>query len=206
MLAIPSLGLFSWRQLSIVGTDNSFSWSILGACFSRLQFVAQMDVAMGGRAAEELIFSKDKVTGGASHDLEGATAIAEAMVRKLGMSEKIGLRVIADNQGFGGRGQDLGPGTTEMIDSEVTRLLNESYKRAFSLLKAHRRELDLLAEALLNYETLDADDIHAIIEGDPKTVDAKMASSHRLLVVGKSRSVPSSAAKVAGKPEILGIQ
>ena len=93
-----------------------------------------------------------------------------------------------------------------MIDSEVTRLLNESYKRAFSLLKAHRRELDLLAEALLNYETLDADDIHAIIEGDPKTVDAKMASSHRLLVVGKSRSVPSSAAKVAGKPEILGIQ
>ena len=59
-----------------------------------MQFIAQMDVAMGGRAAEELIFSKEKITGGASHDLEGATAIAEAMVKKLGMSEKIGLRVI----------------------------------------------------------------------------------------------------------------
>lgn len=123
------------------------------------------------------------------------------------MSEKIGLRVIPDNQGFAGRCQDLGPATTELIDSEVTRLLNESYKRAFSLLKVHRRELDLLAEALLNYETLDAEDIRAIIEGDAKTVDAKMASSHRLLVVGKSRSsVAGSAAKVAGKPDILGIQ
>jgi len=158
-----------------------------------MQFVAQMDVAMGGRAAEELIFSKEKITGGASHDLEGATAIAEVM------------RVIADNQGFGGRGQDLGPATTEMIDTEVTRLLNESYKRAISLLKAHRRELDLLAEALLNYETLDADDIRAIIEGDPKTVDAKMASSNRILVLGKSRP-PVSGPKVAGKAEILGIQ
>jgi ATP-dependent Zn protease len=70
-----------------------------------MQFVAQMDVAMGGRAAEELIFSKEKITGGASHDLQGATAIAEAMVKKLGMSEKIGLRVIPDAQGFAGRGQ-----------------------------------------------------------------------------------------------------
>ena len=89
-----------------------------------MQFIAQMDVAMGGRAAEELIFSKEKITGGASHDLEGATAIAEAMVKKLGMSEKIGLRVIPDNnQGFGGRGLDLGPATTELIDNEVSRLL-----------------------------------------------------------------------------------
>jgi ATP-dependent metalloprotease len=150
-----------------------------------------------------------QVTGGASHDLQGATAIAEAMVKKLGMSEKMGLRVITDSQGFAGRSQDLGPATTELIDSEVTRLLNESYKRALGLLKIHRRELDLLAEALLNYETLDADDIRAIIDGDPKTVDAKMASSNRIMVLAKSRSGPSvagSAPKVSGKPEILGVQ
>ena len=131
------------------------------------------------------------------------------MVKKLGMSEKIGLRVIHDSQGFAGRSQELGPATTELIDTEVTRLLNESYKRAFGLLKVHRRELDLLAEALLNYETLDADDIRAIIDGDPKTVDAKMASSNRIMVLTKSRSGPSvsgSAAKVTGKPEILGVQ
>jgi ATP-dependent metalloprotease len=168
-------------------------------------------VAMGGRAAEELIFSKDKVTGGASHDLEGATAIAEIMVKKLGMSEKIGLRVIPDSQGFAGRSQELGPATTELIDSEVSRLLNESYKRAIGLLKSHRRELDLLAEALLNYETLDADDIRSIIDGDPKTVDAKMASSNRVLVLSRTRGGQQAAGtppqpKVTGKPDILGVQ
>lgn len=178
---------------------------------TRMQFIAQMDVAMGGRAAEELIFSKEKVTGGASHDLEGATAIAEIMVKKLGMSEKIGLRVIPDSHGFAGRSQELGPATTELIDSEVSRLLNESYKRAIGVLKSHRRELDLLAEALLNYETLDADDIHSIIDGDPKTVDAKMASSNRVLVLSRTRGTQPAAGtppqpKVTGKPDILGVQ
>jgi len=186
-------------------------FTAIGLVFYRMQFIAQMDVAMGGRAAEELIFSKEKVTGGASHDLEGATAIAEIMVKKLGMSEKIGLRVIPDSHGFAGRSQELGPATTELIDSEVSRLLNESYKRAIGVLKSHRRELDLLAEALLNYETLDADDIHSIIDGDPKTVDAKMASSNRVLVLSRTRGTQPAAGtppqpKVTGKPDILGVQ
>jgi ATP-dependent metalloprotease len=91
----------------------------------------------------------------------------------------------------------------------VSRLLNESYKRALALLKSRRRELDLLAEALLNYETLDADDIRAIIDGDPKTVEAKMASTNRFVMMAKPRQAPpvaGSSPTVAGKPDILGVR
>eukprot|EP00088_Acartia_fossae_P032830 TRINITY_DN33576_c0_g2_i1.p1 TRINITY_DN33576_c0_g2~~TRINITY_DN33576_c0_g2_i1.p1 ORF type:complete len:162 (-),score=48.73 TRINITY_DN33576_c0_g2_i1:97-582(-) len=115
-----------------------------------------MDVSMGGRAAEELVFGKEKITGGASSDLESASSIADMMVKSLGMSEKIGLRVVQKDE--------MAPGTTELMDTEISTMLNESYKRATNILKTHRRELDLLAEALLHYETLDADDIKIIIE------------------------------------------
>ena len=94
------------------------------------QLVAQMDVSMGGRAAEELVFGKDKITGGASSDLEIATGISNLMVKSLGMSEKAGLRVYPSN--------GTSPHTNEIVDSEVNRMLNESYARAKSLLKAHR--------------------------------------------------------------------
>lgn len=99
---------------------------------TRSQFHAEMDVSMGGRAAEELVFGKEKVTGGASSDLQSATGIAEYMVTQLGMSEKIGLRVFGDG---GSANSDTGPGTMELIDAEVNRMLDESYKRAGSILK-----------------------------------------------------------------------
>jgi len=123
---------------------------------TKAELLAKMDVGMGGRAAEELIFGKEKITGGASSDLESTTNIAQMMVKTLGMSEKIGLRVVKKDE--------MAPGSTELMDTEITKLLNESYKRAITILKVHRRELDLLAEALLHYETLDADDIKTIVE------------------------------------------
>ena len=137
---------------------------------SKSKLIADMDVAMGGRAAEELIFGKDHVTGGASADLNNATSVAEAMVRKLGMSDKIGLRVYTNDSG---NGSEIGPATYEQIDDEINVMLNESYKRAVVILKSHRRELDLIADALLNYETLDADDVKAIIEGNHKSLAKK---------------------------------
>lgn len=126
---------------------------------TKAQLLARMDVGMGGRAAEEIIFGKENVTGGASHDLEGCTSTAEMMVQKLGLSDKLGLRVIQT--------RDLSPATNELVDTEVTKLLNDSYIRASAVLKKHRKELDMLAENLLNYETLDADDIKAIMEQRP---------------------------------------
>jgi len=123
---------------------------------TKAQLLARMDVGMGGRAAEEIIFGKEKITGGASHDLEGATRISESMVKSLGMSEKMGLRVVETSK--------LSPETNAVIDKEVTTMLNDSYARACAILRKHRKELDMLAENLLNYETLDAEDIQAIIE------------------------------------------
>jgi ATP-dependent metalloprotease len=124
------------------------------------QFKAQMDVAMGGRAAEELVFGKEKITGGASSDLESATSISEYMVKKLGMSEKFGLRVMETHRDAPPQSQ----GTKELVDSEIKLMMDDSYKRALTILTTHRRELNLLAEALLKYETLDAEDIKAIVE------------------------------------------
>jgi len=124
------------------------------------QYKAQMDVAMGGRAAEELVFGKDKITGGASSDLESATSISEYMVKKLGMSEKFGLRVMETHRDAPPQSQ----GTKELVDSEIKLMMDDSYKRAVNILTTHRKELNLLAEALLKYETLDAEDIKAIVE------------------------------------------
>jgi len=131
---------------------------------TRAQLLSRMDVGMGGRAAEELIFGADKVTGGASSDLKGTTNIAEAMVKNLAMSDKLGLRYITDQAIANGL---VGDETKKIIDSEVNDFLDESYKRAMNVLKTHRKELDLLAEALLNYETLDGDEVKTIIEGKP---------------------------------------
>jgi len=131
---------------------------------TRAQLLSRMDVGMGGRAAEELIFGADKVTGGASSDLNTTTNIAEAMVKNLAMSDKLGLRYITDEAIANGL---VGDETKKIIDSEVNDFLDESYKRAMNILKTHRKELDLLAEALLNYETLDGDEVKTIIEGKP---------------------------------------
>jgi len=124
---------------------------------AKSELIARMDVGMGGRAAEEIVFGKDKITTGASSDLTGTTNIAQQMVTVLGMSEKVGLRVYEGSPS---------PAQEAVIDTEVNRLLNDSYSRALAVLKTHRHELDVLAEALLKYETLDAEDVQAIVDGN----------------------------------------
>ncbi|XP_031778497.1 ATP-dependent zinc metalloprotease YME1L isoform X2 [Nasonia vitripennis] len=130
---------------------------------TKAQMLASMDVSMGGRAAEELIFGQDQVTSGASSDFVNATAIAEEMVRVYGMSEKFGFRVIRYPGEEGGI--DYSASTKELIDNEVRRLLQESYDRAKAILKNHSKEHKLLAEALLKYETLDAEDVKTLVSG-----------------------------------------
>lgn len=129
---------------------------------TKAQLLAMMDTMMGGRAAEELIFGSDKITSGASSDLKQATNIATHMVKDWGMSEKVGLRTIENPKGIYPN-EALGPNTVEAVDSEIRRILNESYERAKSILKKHAKEHKALAEALLKYETLDAEDIKAIM-------------------------------------------
>ncbi|XP_053981635.1 ATP-dependent zinc metalloprotease YME1L-like isoform X1 [Hylaeus volcanicus] len=139
---------------------------------TKSQLLANMDSMMGGRAAEELVFGTDKVTTGASNDFEQATSIAEHMVKSYGMSEKVGFRAYSDSKKLESFGtSEYGPSTNELIDSEVKRLLQESYERAKTILKVHAKEHKQLADALLKYETLDAEDIKNIVNGKTTRIE-----------------------------------
>ena len=130
-----------------------------GYSMTRSQLLAKMDVSMGGRVAEEIIFGQDKVTTGALSDFKSATNIATQMVKSLGMSEKVGVRVFDEEKSPG-----VSSSTQEMLDQEIKKMLQESYDRAKSILKTHSVELKLIAEALLTHETLDVDQIKSLIE------------------------------------------
>ncbi|XP_003699692.1 ATP-dependent zinc metalloprotease YME1L isoform X2 [Megachile rotundata] len=126
---------------------------------TKSQLLARMDSAMGGRAAEELIFGTDNVTSGALSDFKAATEIAKEMVNLYGMSEKVGFSVrMGQNDGY-----QPGPATNDLVDNEVKRLLQESYDRAKTILQKHAKELKRLADALLKYETLNYKDVKAVI-------------------------------------------
>ncbi|GMT18716.1 hypothetical protein PFISCL1PPCAC_10013, partial [Pristionchus fissidentatus] len=134
---------------------------------TKQQMLAQLDVMMGGRVAEELIFGEDQVTTGAADDLRKATQLAVQMVKNFGMSEKVGLRdySVSDNSDSLVKMSDLSPATAELIDSEISRVLIESYRRAKEILTKHKKEHTLLAEALLEHETLSADEIKTVVAG-----------------------------------------
>lgn len=127
---------------------------------SKAQLLARMDVAMGGRVAEAMIFGEDQITTGASNDFAQATAIARAMVTQYGMSEAVGPVTINDPDW-----ETLSPDTRTLIDTEVKRLLDESLARAKVLLATHRGQLDRLAAALLDYETLTREEIELVVTG-----------------------------------------
>ena len=126
---------------------------------SRRQLLAKLDVAMGGRVAEELIFGEEHVTTGASSDLEQATRLARAMVTRYGMSEKIGQMAISYDDG----GASLSSETRAAVEGEVKRLLTAAHDRARSVLKTHEKELHALAKELLDKETLTGAQIKEVL-------------------------------------------
>jgi cell division protease FtsH len=116
--------------------------------------------ALGGRAAEEVVFGT--MTTGAENDLVQVTHIARSMVGKWGMSDAIGpVAVIDDNRDPFGR-SDVSPATQELIDTEVRRIVDECYLNAIDTLKEHRHQLDAIAQALLDKETLDENEAYAV--------------------------------------------
>lgn len=126
--------------------------------WSRAQLLARLDVAMGGRVAEEIIFGKENITTGAASDMESSTKLARAMVTMYGMSDKVGMIQIKDDE-------KSSPELQALIENEVKQLLKESYERARTLLQAHSKEHNRLAQALLKYETLDLQEIKEVIQG-----------------------------------------
>jgi len=127
---------------------------------SQREMLAFMDVAMGGRVAEELIFGKEEITSGAMSDLANATKIARNMVTKFGFSDEIGKVYHGGDTGE----QSASGQTRSKIDQEVKKLTDESYDRAVTLLKKHSRQHKLLAETLLEYETLTGDEVRDLVK------------------------------------------
>ncbi|KAG7400712.1 ATP-dependent zinc metalloprotease FTSH 4, mitochondrial [Phytophthora boehmeriae] len=128
---------------------------------SRKQLLARLDVCMGGRVAEELTFGEQEITGGASSDIQQATNVARVMVTKYGMSSDVGL-VFHDL-----RGNDTSATTRKVIDDEVKKLCDASYKRAKDILVSKHADLEKLAQALLEYETLSGAEIEKVLKGEP---------------------------------------
>ena len=126
-------------------------------------------IALGGRIAEQLVF--DEMTSGASNDIEQATDMARKMVCEWGMSEKLGPLAFGkkEEQIFLGReinrSQDYSADTAIQIDAEVRAIVMEQYEQAKGLLTEHRDVLDRISQALLEYETLDGDDIQVLVSG-----------------------------------------
>ncbi len=129
-------------------------------------------VAMGGRVAEEVIFGYDKVSSGASSDIQYATKLARAMVAEWGMSDELGPVLYGGGQdmgylGGGGGSGDIAGTTKAKVDAEVKRIVEEAHERARQILSDNAEELELLAQALLEYETLTGDEIKQVIKGEP---------------------------------------
>ncbi len=137
--------------------------------YTQTRLMAQLIVAMGGRAADRLIYNE--ATSGANQDLKQATRIARLMVTQFGMSERVGpvaFRVGEEHIFLGKEIQeprDFSEGTAKIIDEEVARILREADDRAFHLLQTHRDMMDRLVEALLAREELLKEEIDAVLKG-----------------------------------------
>ncbi|HXD23559.1 MAG TPA: ATP-dependent zinc metalloprotease FtsH, partial [Gemmatimonadaceae bacterium] len=139
---------------------------------TREQLEARLVMAYGGRAAEELVFGRDRVTTGAASDIQTATAIARRYVSQWGLSDTIGPVLVGDNEQEVFLGQQLtsrrvvSERTAQQVDDEVARVIDTAYQRAKKVLMENRPMLDAIAEGLLERETLSRDDFAILIKGD----------------------------------------
>jgi cell division protease FtsH len=135
------------------------------------QMTSRLAIMMAGRVSEELIFGKEKITSGASSDIQAATGLARNMVTRWGYSDKLGLVAYGDNQEevFLGhsvsRTQNVSEETANIIDAEVKRLVQTGYDEAKRILTERLEDLHTLAKALLEYETLSGDEIVNALKG-----------------------------------------
>ena len=135
------------------------------------QMTSRLAIMMGGRVAEELMFGREKVTSGASSDIEQATRLARMMVTRWGLSEELGTVSYGENQDevFLGmsvsRTQNASEATVQKIDTEIRRFVEEGYNEATRILTEKRADLEALAKGLLEFETLTGDEIQDLLKG-----------------------------------------
>jgi cell division protease FtsH len=144
--------------------------------YSKERLESNISSMFGGRIAEELIFGKEAVTTGASNDIQRATEIARNMVTKWGFSEKLGPLMYGEEEGgevflghsMGQNKSGVSDETSHIIDKEIRAFADRNYERSKKILMEHEKELHMMADALLKYETIDSSQIDEIMEGrDP---------------------------------------
>jgi cell division protease FtsH len=160
-VSIVARGMAAGYTISLPEEDHTF--------ITRSKFECQLAFALGGRAAEELVF--DEVTTGAANDLEQVTEVARAMVTRYGMSERLGPMTFGQKEELVFLGKEIGEqrdyseAVAQQIDEEVRRIIHSAYQQARQLLEDHREQLDAVAQRLIEVETLDAEEFVAVIEG-----------------------------------------
>lgn len=181
-----SLGMVSMLP---EGDQTSQSWK---------EMVAFMDVAMGGRVAEELIFGEENITSGASSDIQAATRVARNMVTKYGFSDEVG---IVFHGGAVGQ-ESASDETRSKIDVEVKKLTQGAYERAKVLLQKHSKAHHLLAETLLEYETLTGDEVRDIVMKGTKPkrpiVNKNKGARGDIAMLQETTSSPSGKTSLSG--------
>jgi cell division protease FtsH len=175
------------------------------------QMTSRLAIMMGGRVAEELIFGREKVTSGASSDIEQATRLARMMVTRWGLSEALGTVSYGENQDevFLGmsvsRTQNASEATVQKIDTEIRRFVEEGYNEATRILTEKRADLEALAKGLLEFETLSGDEIEDLLKGKkPNRESVLEPTTPRASAVppaGKSRPRPDPDAGLEPQPQ-----
>jgi cell division protease FtsH len=177
--------------------------------FSKKRLESQISSLFGGRIAEEMVYGTDAVTTGAANDIERATEIARNMVTKWGFSEKLGPLTYTEEEGevFLGRSvtqhKQVSDDTAHAIDLEVRRLVDSNYKRAQQILTEKRSALEMLAGALMKYETVDESQLKDIMLGKEPQPPEDWDSDHTpQSSVGNSDSKTKDDSSIGGgKPK-----
>lgn len=169
---------------------------------SRQSIISQICSLYGGRIAEEMTLGKEGVTTGASNDIQRATEMARNMVTKWGLSEELGPLLYSEDEGevFLGRSaasqsKSVSGDTAVAIDREVRKIVDECYARATTILDENRNLLELMKDALMEYETIDQDQINDIMEGKKPRPPSDWSDSN------DSGSGSSGVAEKSGKSE-----
>jgi cell division protease FtsH len=175
------------------------------------QMTSRLAIMMGGRVAEELIFGREKVTSGASSDIEQATRLARMMVTRWGLSEELGTVSYGENQDevFLGmsvsRTQNASEATVQKIDTEIRRFVEQGYNEATRILTEKRADLEALAKGLLEFETLSGDEIIDLLNGKkPNRESVLEPTTPRASAVppaGKPRPRPDPDAGLEPQPQ-----
>ncbi len=177
---------------------------------SKSKLLAELTMAMGGRAAEEIIFGSDKVSTGAGGDIKAATDQARRMVTEWGMSDRLGMIAYGDNsqEVFLGhsvtQNKSVSEATARAIDAEIKGIIDNAYARAKQILTENLEELHRLARGLLEYETLSGDEIRTVLRGEPvirKVVDEPAPESRRASVPSAGRPLPSAPGGLGAAPQ-----